>query len=155
MSFGKMKKNDEYVERKKSQNENCAKKRSDLLNVLQELVETERNFLNELKMFYDCFMNEDLVEITEPCPKEFEKRDIFQRFTPVIDFSTNLLKSFEIELSKHDNNFLECKFSHCIHQSVEKMEKTFAQYGRFYEKISNILKKVNMIFRISRLNTWF
>ncbi|RMZ94080.1 dynamin-binding -like [Brachionus plicatilis] len=144
MSFDAMEKNDECVEPKESECEKREKRRTNRFNVLQELVETERSFLSELKMLYDCFMVEDLLNINDDCPKEFNKAQIFEKFKPVINFSTILLKSFETELQIKQNDFLEAKISHCFLENLEQMQTTYAQYGRFHEEIIFILKNVNL-----------
>lgn len=147
MSFGKMEQNEDLNEAIEETNEEKIKKRqNNLLNVLQELVETERNYFKELKLCYDCFMVEDLLSITDECPKEFDKRSLFDKIIPVINFSTKLLKSFETELEKNHNDFLKCKFSHNIHENLEQMKTIYAQYGRFYEQINSNLKNVNNFF---------
>lgn len=146
MSFGKMDQNENFFEAKEILEEKKQKRQQNLLNVLQELVQTERNYLKELKLCYDCFMVEDLITTTDECPKEFDRRSLFDKLIPVINFSTNLLKSFETEIEKNQNEYLKCKFSHNIHQNLEQMKTIYAQYGRFYEQINNSLKSVIKYF---------
>ncbi|CAF0932116.1 unnamed protein product [Brachionus calyciflorus] len=121
-------------ENKKSKRE---KKLIERYHVLNELIETEKNYYRELQLCYDCFMKEN--ESLNPI--EFNKSSMFDKIIPILNFTKNFLESFETQLINNENDYLKCKFSTCFTSNLVQMKNIYSQYSRSHEEIVITLKK--------------
>lgn len=118
------------------------KKKLERLYSINELIQTEKHFYNELKACYDCFMIIDFTDLQAPNPpSEFNQNILFEKVKPVIESSKKLNDLFDSELRLNENDLDKVKVGECLLKVTEEMKFIFAQYARHHDDIVFILKR--------------
>ena len=102
--------------------------------------ESVRNILNFTVLRSD-FKNWVLYEQSIE-PIEFNKKTLFDKLVPIIQFSKSLVDQFEVELAEHDQNVDLVKVGECITKFIDQMRMDYAQYTKNHNDIAEQVKKV-------------
>jgi hypothetical protein len=107
-------KNDKNKEEKRSKQREYA---------IDEIIETERAFYNEIKLSYDSFIND------ENTPIDFNKSLLFNELKSIIDISHLFISQFD-----------RSKVGASLASNSEAMKMEYAKYLRNHSNITNLIK---------------
>jgi hypothetical protein len=125
-----------------SNQDKLEKRKIERILSIKELIETEKNYCNELSLCYDLFMSD------QNTPVEFKKNLLFDKLLQIVQISTNLIKSFEMETKfneKTEEINENAKIGLCLIQLANEMKVTnaYAQYARGHNEVAILVKKVS------------
>ena len=126
-----------------SSQDKLEKRKIERILSIKELIDTEKDYCNELNLCYNLFIND------QNTPVEFNRTFLFDKLSQIIQISTNLIKSFESETQNNDGEEINenAKIGLCLIQLANEMKVTnaYAQYARNHNEVAILIKKVIII----------
>ncbi|CAF1070608.1 unnamed protein product [Rotaria sordida] len=107
-------------------------------HVISELLSTERDYVRDLDLLIETFLNSNSIT----CPENINKKLLFGNIRDINDISYRLLNQLEFEYTKNQqNDDTHCCIGQIFNNLIDQLKNIYAEYCRNHEWVHIYLRK--------------